>query len=1769
MPALWKRILLITILGIPFLPKDCFATHIVGGEIQYECLGFNAATQVGTYRIILHVYRDCFNGQAPFDNPASITVYQMGPIVSEWVTVNPTPVITNIPPETNNPCLTPPANICVEEGLYVATVNLPYNAAGYTISYQRCCRNNTIDNIVSPGASGSTYTIFLSAQAQQTCNSSPSYNAFPPIVICNGQPLIFDHSATDAQGDQLVYSLCAPELGASQNNPQPNVADPPPYNPVNFLNPYNANNPLGGNPPLSIDPVTGLLTATPLTLGQFVVGICVSEFRNGVLLSVTRRDFQFNVTSCIIAVEPTPEPDTSVTINLGGGLQVIEGRSCDNTVFFEYSLPAGTNPALIQNQVWTFWNPALGFQVTGTGPTITVQFPAPGLYDARIAVNPGLVGCSDSTDFQVRIYPPRVSAFTFAIDSCNASAPIVFTNNSQAFGQGNTITQYAWNFGLGLATSNQVSPTWLPPNAGSYNIRLRITDSNGCTATSSASTDWYPAANVQFAAADSAGCVAHTTTFTNTSFPYIASYVTEWDFGNGITFTGQTPGPIYYPDPGQFTVIAVVTSPWGCRSELIRPQYIDVFGQPAADFSTNFDTCDLGPVAFIDQTTPFPNQPLSAWNWTFGDGATGSVQNPVHQYDSTQAGNYPIQLIVTDGNGCRDTAQQTLNWFPEPVIAVNFSGAEGCVPYTVTFSNNSYPINGYTTVWDFGDGSTSLQASPTYTYTQPGIYPVLLVITSPNGICVDSFQTVITVNENPNAAFSYTFDTCAIAPVFFTSQATPNAVGDPLVSWQWSFGDGNDTLALNPAYQYTNSGNFSVSLVVTDANGCTDSIAQVVPWFPEPVVAVDILGQEGCFGDTVFFQNNSYPINGYITDWNFGDGTTSTQASPTHVYAVPGIYSVELTITSPTGWCQATFLDTIIVHENPQAAFSYSFDSCALGPVSFTSQASTNAAGDALTNWLWYFGDGDTAPTENAVHQYATIGSYTASFVVTDVNGCSDSIAQVVPWLPEPVIPVDILRQVGCVGDTFFFQNNAYPILGYSTEWNFGDGGTSSLASPTHVYTTQGVYTVTLTITSPSGWCAAVFFDTVTVHENPSASFVFFVDSCNLVPVVFTDQSAPNGAGDPLTTWYWNFDDGTDTTVFSPATFPHLPTNSGSFDVVLTVFDANGCRDTATRLVDWYPEPVVAVDILGQLGCLGETVVFQNNSYPINGYVTAWTFGDGTTSLLASPSHTYAVPGIYPVTLTITSPNGFCQKSFADTVVVNGLPVAAFSYGVTSCVLGPIPFSDLSVPNTNPIDNPIVSWYWTFGDAVDTFFQSPVYQYLNPGTYTVELVITDAAGCQDSTTQTLDWYPSTPFEIIVDDPEGCEPHTASFTFDTYGVDVTAYAKDWDFGDGTTFNGPAPPPHLYATPGTYIVSLSLTAPLTNCTQTDLDTVYVWNLPEPNFTYAYDSCSLGPVSFIDQSTSIDGTVDAWSWHFGGGDSSFIQNPDYAFDTIGDYNVTLIVTDDNGCVDSVALPVLYQPRPIYPVVLQDTQACTPFSLLFYDNIYPIVDYTTVWSFGDGNGSTDATPPPHLYPVAGAYPVTLTVSSTLGCVDTFAMTATALPLPVADFSFAPTNVSNLFPTVTFTDESIDADQWDWDFGMGTGSSQQNPVYTYPDTGLVTIELIVTHLNGCTDTTTQRLDVEPRYTYYLPNAFTPNGDGVNDGFRGEGITDYLRTFNFTIWNRWGELIFQTDNPNESWNGRKHNTGELCPAGVYVVFVELTGGRGEREELKGFATLIY
>jgi|GEM_PF-946288 len=279
-----------------FISASLRATHLVGGEISYQCLGNN------DYEISLTIYRDCgLTSQAPFDDPAFLTIYDGDDNLIE----NPSlfsPVITPLVPNVDGLCLNTLPNVCIEKGVYVTVLNLQPNNAGYYISYQRCCRNGEILNILNPDITGNTYTIGIPAVLEDCANSSPVFNSIPPIVICADAPLIFDHSASDIEGDSLVYSLCNPLAGADDINPAPPIVNEMPYPLVQYENGYSAQNPLGGLNSMSIDPATGVLTAFPPNVGRYVIGICVTEYRNGEILSVNVRDFQFNVAQCQVVL---------------------------------------------------------------------------------------------------------------------------------------------------------------------------------------------------------------------------------------------------------------------------------------------------------------------------------------------------------------------------------------------------------------------------------------------------------------------------------------------------------------------------------------------------------------------------------------------------------------------------------------------------------------------------------------------------------------------------------------------------------------------------------------------------------------------------------------------------------------------------------------------------------------------------------------------------------------------------------------------------------------------------------------------------------------------------------------------------------------------------------------------------------------------------------------------------------------------------------------------------------------------------------------------------------------------------------------------------------------------------------------------------------------------------------------------------------------------------------------------------------------------------
>ena len=402
------------------------AGHIIGGDIYYDYLGNN------NYRFNISIFLEC-NSAAGFDSPLNLAVYDANNFLIQNVAIT-FPGQTNVPVVFNNPCVTPPSNVCAVTATYTTIINLPPINGGYTISYQRCCRNPNISNIVNPADVGFTLTCKVPGiGGNNYINSSPRFTNYPPLLLCNNEDLIFDHSATDPDGDQLVYSLITPFAGATGTNPLPNPAPPPPYFNVQWMGGFSALNPLGPGATISINSSTGLLTASPSLTGRFVVGVQVEEIRGGVVINRTMRDFVFQVFNCIIemqAILPTQE-------QLQGFVSYCDGLTInfENNTIFNGSPPPGTNYS------WDFGVPGIGTDVsTAFEPTYT--YPAPGIYQAMLVVNPGWL-CTDTAYIDINVNNEIDVSFTSNDSMC------IFDNSFDfvATTTGPPGTIFAWDFG--------------------------------------------------------------------------------------------------------------------------------------------------------------------------------------------------------------------------------------------------------------------------------------------------------------------------------------------------------------------------------------------------------------------------------------------------------------------------------------------------------------------------------------------------------------------------------------------------------------------------------------------------------------------------------------------------------------------------------------------------------------------------------------------------------------------------------------------------------------------------------------------------------------------------------------------------------------------------------------------------------------------------------------------------------------------------------------------------------------------------------------------------------------------------------------------------------------------------------------------------------------------------------------------------------------------------------------------------------------------------
>ncbi len=1407
----------------------------------------------------------------------------------------------------------------------------------------------------------------------------------------------------------------------------------------------------------------------------------------------------------------------------------------DQAVFFT-DLSFSTSGNII-DWFWDFKDPGSGINQTSVLQNPSHVFTNSNThYHVLLRVTDNVNNCTDTLSKDVWIHAPVPVDYTMTQNSC-LDQVVNFNANLVVMTPANIAT-WDWDFGDATAHSgNPISAAHLYGAAGTYTSRLTVTDLNGCTNSITKTVNIMPQPVPGFSFA-SPTCDGLPVQFTDQSyvpagFPgYDSTWV--WTWGDGTSTTIHLPASanvthIFPTGVYSFPVRLTVTSNYGCKDSIVH--VVNLIPSPTAAFEVlpGTATCATQVVQFHDLSQTNGGGNIVGWLWDFrdpGSGLNNTSTSPSPSHTFALDGTYNVILKVTNANGCYsyDTIPIVINKLPVADFTATTTCAGSSTQFTDNSTANAAAITSYS--WTFGDGGTSTLQSPLHTYATYGIYNVTLNIINLNG-CMSTVTKQVTVHPNPVAQFTFSPSGCIGNPVTFTDMSfIPAGFSGYVNKWVWDFGDGSARQTINfptsPDVTYTFAGTATshvVKLIVTTTTGCTDSITKTVNSIPSPIANFSY-SNTTCLGQIVAFTDLSQTNGGgsiQTWNWNFGDplsgaNNTSTLQNPNHSFTAAGTFTVVLNIMSTNGCTRA---DTVQVTINslPVANFTNT-TACENNSTVFTDASTANAP--SIISYDWNFGDGGTSNLQSPVHTYASYGTYTVTLTIVNSNGCIHSISKQVVVYPKPV-PDFTYSPASCIGNPVTFTNQSFVPSGFSSYinqwvWDFGDGTAlvtvNFPGNPNMTHTFAGTaisHIVKLKVTTTNG-CVDSISKTVTSIPSPIANFTYSTTTCLGQLVNFTDLSQTNGGGS-IQNWAWSFSDpvsgaSNNSTLQNPS---HAFTSAGSFLVTLTITSSNGCVNTYSTTVVINALP--AANFTNTAACAGTATIFTNTSTTPGGtsiVSDSWDFGDGQSSNLQSPTHTYGSFGTYSVTLTVVNSNG-CIHTITKLVLVNPLPVPDFTYSPASCVGNPVNFYNQSFVPTG-FSSYIDQWIWDFSDGsalvTINFPGNPNITHTFAGTavsHAVKLKVRTTNGCIDSITKTVTSIPS-PIANFSYSNTTCIGQSVLFTdlSQTNGGGIIQ-TWAWNFSDplsGASNNSTLQnPSHSFTTVGSFVVTLTITSS-NGCVNTYSTTVTVNALPTANFTFS-SACEGSPTTFTDGSSTPGATtIVSYAWNFGDGGTSTAQSPQHNYATYGNFSVTLTVTNSNGCIHTVTKQVLVNPKPISDFSFSPA-SCVGTPVNFYNQAYVPTGYsasiqTWVWDFGDGQNATITFPanPSVTHTFVGnstSHTVTLTVTTTTGCIGVVSKVVTSVPRPIVNFSYSSTLCDN--QPVQFTDLSQtngggSIQTWNWNFGdaasgMNNTATVQNPIHQFSAARppSYAVRLIVTNGNGCKDTLIQTIAINARPT--------------------------------------------------------------------------------------------
>ena len=1418
----------------------------------------------------------------------------------------------------------------------------------------------------------------------------------------------------------------------------------------------------------------------------------------------------------------------------------------------------GTSGNFIANWYWDFGDGNFAFS---QNPEHT--YSAPGTYPVILFATDQL-GCTDSTMHMVSV--AGLPQITFSVDPNPACAgeQVAFAASSP-----DNVTAWLWDFGDG-GTSIAQNPLHVFTNPGTYQVVLYGGDTNNCFNMASQSVVVNPMPQAAFTSSGN-NCSGDTVLFYNQSVSPNGNIIQwVWDFGDGNTLTVNAPDDPdvmhVYAGGGTYSVSLSVLDEDSCWATTFANLLISA--SPIAAFNYQ-DNCAGQPVAFTDLSSVNGGSPIVSWFWEFGDPASGAantstLQNPIHLFSAP--GTYQVLLRVTNVQGCQDTITSPVQVSSLPQAGFTTEPDTVCAGQIIQFLGQSpEAVNWF---WDFGDGGVSVLQNPQHMYELAGTYQVILTVEDGNG-CQGSFTGQVTVYPEPVADFYHSALPCSSGPVEFTDISSP--VNGYITQWHWQFGDGTDTLVPAPgpgsvSHSYDSPGEYTVSLVVTNASQCRDSVAYTLSVLQGPEAAFDH-GGDLCQGGTVQFTDLSQGLGSDILAWlwSFGDpasgvNNTSTLQNPTHIYSGPGTYPVSLTVTSSNG-CQGTILQQVEIQPPPSLDWFASPDTNCFGSLTyfFTDPDSTNIA--QVAAYLWNFGDpasgtADTSSLQNPVHLFTGPGTYQVSLTITDINGCVNTRVYPIGIDPPPV--ADFYFEQACLGDStrFFDASQAQSADITAWDWDFGDGGVSAQQNPAHAFAALGTYQVRLIATDERG-CTDTITRMLIVEHAPVSYFTYYQPCEPGALIYFSDSSFTQGGAAPIVEWLWELEPGYFSAEINPEyTFPQA---DSCYVVSLQVSDANGCRNTFTDTV--CVRPSLAVQMTASRVCHRQPTFFQAQAWPLQDTILfyRWDFGQGTviTTATDTVSYLYQQPGTYYATLTVQNQHG-CQQSALQTVVVDALPLVDYAFSAALCD-EPTLFTDLSEPGYGA---QLQTWQWNFGDESSgtnntSSLQNP--QHLYPGvdsTYLVTLRVTNSHGCTDSLSMQLSKGLCMQAAFSLQGGQPCNNTLVCFADSSLVVGGKHQIQtwQWDFGDGNTLSYESYQQqvcHQYGQWGQYTVTLVVGAQLDGIQYTDSMQHQVGVSAVPVAAMSWQQpCRGAGTRFFDVSVSQGVDITRWQWDFGdqgtAGDSSSLQNPQYTYPEPGTYTVTLIVENANNCQDTITGDIRIYDNP--QAWFSASTACAGGQTVFTDLSTPAEGELLhwLWDFGDGQ-TAGGQHPAHVYPDTGNYLVRMRVVDDKQCADSSSVMLQVFPVPLGAFDIVD-GYENIQGQILLDNRSQGAVYYEWDLGNGDSSVLFSPVVRYEQNGTYLIRLIAWNDNNCPDTVMMEYSIVFQ-GLYVPTGFYPDSrDQAITRFKPVGSN--LEFYQVRVINRWGNVLWQSSkldangSPAEGWDGTVN--GQPQPAGSYM-----------------------